>query len=114
MSKFQTQMIRKQSYQSKTRPLETLYFFKIFETDLQNPVWKRLDFCVFFFFFLVGICLLKTVLEKFFSLFMMTFNKSYAIVVRLKQGIEIGRKKKNWSQTRRVKMGQKNSHRLFE
>ena len=37
---------------------------------------------------------------------MMTFNKSYAIVVRLKQGIEIGRKKKNWSQTRRVKTGQ--------
>ena len=68
---------------------------------------EETKFLHFFLFFFVGICLLKTVLAKFFSLFMMTFNKSYAIVVWLKQGIEIGRKKKNWSQTRRVKTGQK-------
>ena len=37
----------------------------------------------------------------------MTFNKTYAIVVRLKKGIEIVRQKKNWSRTRRVKTGQK-------
>ena len=73
---------------------------------------RDLNFCFFFLFFplfFVKTCILKTVLAKFFSLFVMTFNKTYASVVRLKKGIQIVRQKENWTSTRRIKTGQKNS-----
>ena len=46
---------------------------------------------------------------------MMTFNKSYSVVVRLKQGIEIVRqKKKTGSQHGELKRDKKNSPTFFE